>query len=51
MLLGHDQGQQSLFEQRRYELNGEKWIAAGLLLDQRRQRAGMSRLTTKRICN
>src|SRR3954449_11942419 len=43
--------EQSLFEESRYELNGEKRIAGRLFLDQSRQRASMSRFTAKGICN
>ena len=43
------EGEQSLFGERRNELNGEERIAAGLLVHQLRERRGALRLAAKRI--
>ena len=43
--------EQSLLGERRKELNGEKRIAAGLLVHQLRQRRGALRLAAKSIRN
>ena len=45
------EGEQSFLGERRKELNGEKWIAAGLLVHQLRQRRGALRLAVKSIRN
>ena len=45
------EGEQSLFGERRKELNGEERIAAGLLVHQLRERRGALRLAAKRVRN
>ena len=45
------EGEQSLFGERREELNGEKRIASRLLVHQLRQRGGALRFAAKRIRN
>ena len=45
------EGEQRLFGQRGNELNGKKWIATGLVMNQLRQRGGMLRFAMKSIRN
>src|SRR5258707_15824739 len=43
--------EQRLLGERRNKLNGKKWIAGGLLVNQLRQRGGALRFAVKRIPN
>src|SRR4051794_2788894 len=45
------EGEHSLLDERKHELNGEKWIATGLIVHQLRQRRGALRRAAKRVCN